>query len=110
MLGSSYPGTSCPGGADVYSALNLLPKSPHRVYARNGPNPLVTPLGNYHWFDGDGMTHALRISSKGLTYSNRYVRTTRLAQEEKAGWQLFPKVPSFKPRRPLAVPALVMNA
>lgn len=65
-----------------------------RVYARNGPNPRFEPVGNYHWFDGDGMTHAVRISSKGVSYSNRYVRTRRLAQEEKAGFPLFLKVPA----------------
>mmetsp|Transcript_13987 Transcript_13987/g.42222 ORF Transcript_13987/g.42222 Transcript_13987/m.42222 type:complete len:538 (+) Transcript_13987:324-1937(+) len=69
-----------------------MPTAMFGVYARNGPNPRFEPVGNYHWFDGDGMTHAVRISSKGVSYSNRYVRTRRLAQEEKAGFPLFLKI------------------
>lgn len=68
-----------------------MPSAMYGLYARNGPNPRLKPLGEYHWFDGDGMTHAVRISSKGCTYNNRYVRTRRVIQEERAGYQLFPK-------------------
>ncbi len=27
------------------------------AFIRNGPNPLFTPIGGYHWFDGDGMCY-----------------------------------------------------
>ena len=41
-----------------------LPSSLDGVYLRNGPNPAHEPyLGahRYHWFDGDGMVHWLRL-------------------------------------------------
>lgn len=28
--------------------------TPTGAFIRNGPNPLFTPIGGYHWFDGDG--------------------------------------------------------
>lgn len=34
------------------------------VYLRNGPNPAHEPLlgaHRYHWFDGDGMVHWVRL-------------------------------------------------
>ena len=43
-------------------------------------------------FDGDGMLHAVRINGRRASYSNSYVRTTRLAKERAAGRSLFSKV------------------
>lgn len=39
----------------------------------------------YHWFDGDGMLHACRIKDGKASYCNRYVETSKLKQEKKAG-------------------------
>lgn len=63
-----------------------------RIYTRTGPNVRFKPIGGYHLFDGDGMMHTVRLAPEGSTYSNRYARTSRLAQEEAAGWPLFTKV------------------
>jgi hypothetical protein len=56
-----------------------------------GPNPKLTPGGGYHLFDGDGMVHAVRIQGGTASYCNRWVQTSRLAQEEKAGWPVATK-------------------
>lgn len=51
---------------------------------RNGPNPAVVPVdeSEYHWFEGDGMIHAISLAGGRATgYRNRWVRTRRLAQE-----------------------------
>lgn len=69
----------------------VMPAAMHGIYSRNGPNPQLNPVGGYHWFDGDGMTHTVRITSSGAQYNNRYTRTTRLNQERAAGWPLFSK-------------------
>lgn len=40
---------------------------------------------------GDGMLHAVRIRGGKASFCNRWVRTSRLDQEEKAGWALHTK-------------------
>lgn len=70
-----------------------LPDHLHGTYYRNGPNPRFTPRGRYHWFDGDGMVHAVHLDSRDgarADYRCRYVRTAGLAEEERAGRALFP--------------------
>jgi carotenoid cleavage dioxygenase-like enzyme len=43
-------------------------------------------------FDGDGMIHAVRIKGGKAAYSNHWVLTERLRQEQNAGRALFLKV------------------
>eukprot|EP00752_Nemacystus_decipiens_P007044 g6317.t1 len=63
-----------------------LPEAVFGEFARNGPNPRFVPKGGYHWFDGDGMVHAVRLKSSGsASYSNRYVKTNVLKVAEQAG-------------------------
>lgn len=38
-----------------------------------------------HWFDGDGMVHALRIKGGKIYYCNRYTETPRYLHEVKSG-------------------------
>lgn len=62
-----------------------IPIDLNGVYLRNGPNPRFAPQGRYHWFDGDGMIHALQISGGKASYRNRWVRTRAFDQESQAG-------------------------
>ncbi|KAJ8441066.1 hypothetical protein Cgig2_020357 [Carnegiea gigantea] len=79
-------------------------------FVRVGPNPKFPPVAGYHWvvsgpsiwlgagldrFDGDGMIHGLRIKDGRATYVSRYVRTSRLKQEEFFGGAKFMKVRLF---------------
>jgi carotenoid cleavage dioxygenase len=66
-----------------------LPDDLHGVYVRNGPNPQHHPIGRYHWFDGDGMVHAVHFDGRTATYRNRWVRTDGFVQERDAGGPLF---------------------
>ena len=70
-----------------------LPKALDGVFARVGPNPDLASRfsGDYHWFDGSGHVHAVRISKEGkaISYCNRWVETSRLRQERRAGVPLF---------------------
>ena len=66
-----------------------LPEDLAGVYVRNGPNPRFEPRARYHWFDGDGMVHAVRFDHGRATYRNRYVETDALDLERTAGQALW---------------------
>jgi carotenoid cleavage dioxygenase len=59
------------------------------MFVRNGPNPQFAPVGKYHWFDGDGMLHGVRLHDGQASYRNRYVRTKGFGEEKKAGKALY---------------------
>ena len=64
------------------------------LYLRTGPNPARAPaLGTerHHWFDGDGLVHAVRFSREGVkaAYGRRYVRTRGFEREKTAGKALY---------------------
>ena len=65
--------------ADNLPVIGTLPPEPDGMFVRNGPNPQFPPLKHYHWFDGDGMLHGVRLQGGRASYRNRYVRTR--------GWQ-----------------------
>jgi carotenoid cleavage dioxygenase-like enzyme len=71
--------------ADTLQVIGELPSELSGMFVRNGPNPQCSPIGQYHWFDGDGMLHGVRISNGTATYRNRYVQTTGWKIEQKAG-------------------------
>ena len=52
-----------------------VPRDLFGAYVRNGPNPKRAPLGAHHWFDGDGMLHAVHAEDGTLRYRNRFVST-----------------------------------
>jgi carotenoid cleavage dioxygenase len=62
-----------------------LPTNLTGLFARNSSNPRFRPPAPYHWFDGDGMIHAVRFADGRASYANRFVRTEGLAQDEDAG-------------------------
>merc|ERR1712072_585051 len=57
------------------------------AYARNGPNPhFPSASGKYHWFDGDGMVHAVYFEKDGrATYRNKWVETEGFKYEKELG-------------------------
>ena len=70
---------------DRLEVIGKIPEDLQGVLLRNGPNPQFDPAGAYHWFDGDGMLHAIRIKDGQASYDNRWVRTERFKQERAAG-------------------------
>ncbi|XP_039685161.1 carotenoid 9,10(9',10')-cleavage dioxygenase 1 isoform X2 [Medicago truncatula] len=73
-----------------------LPDCLNGEFVRVGPNPKFSPVAGYHWFDGDGMIHGLRIKDGKATYVSHFVRTSRLKQEEYFGGCKFMKIGDVK--------------
>jgi carotenoid cleavage dioxygenase len=85
---------------------------PDGLYVRNGPNPrfettnVQSVLGRsaHHWFEGDGMLHAVRFADGKASFRNRYVRTTSFLKEEAVGESL------HRPAVMTTPPATILNA
>lgn len=71
--------------ADSLTVIGELPPDLSGMFVRNGPNPQFPPIGHYHWFDGDGMLHGVRIHQGKAQYCNRYIRTKGFQLERDAG-------------------------
>lgn len=66
-----------------------IPRDLTGTFVRNGANPKLPPKGRYHWFDGDGMLHAVELANGKASYRNRFVRTKALNAEIEAGEPLW---------------------
>lgn len=78
--------------AEDLKVVGKLPAELNGLFVRNGPNPQFPPKLNYHWFDGDGMLHGVRIRDGKASYRNRWVRTTAWREANKAGEAIYPSV------------------
>src|SRR5262245_53999104 len=74
---------------DDLTIVGEWPRELEGTLVRNGPNPQFPPLGRYHWHDGDGMLHAVRIRGGRASYRNRAIRTRALDLERKRGRALW---------------------
>ncbi|HVA68618.1 MAG TPA: carotenoid oxygenase family protein [Candidatus Binataceae bacterium] len=76
--------------ADTLEVIGEIPDDLFGVYLRNGPNPIFQPRGRYHWFDGDGMIHAIHFEGGKASYRNRWIRTDGFRTEREAGHAVWP--------------------
>ncbi len=74
-----------------------IPKDFAGAYYRNGPNPKKAPSGMHHWFDGDGMLHAIYFEDGGASYRNRYIQSNDYLADCAGTLQ---KAGIFSPARP----------
>ncbi|XP_024359542.1 carotenoid 9,10(9',10')-cleavage dioxygenase isoform X2 [Physcomitrium patens] len=81
--------------------IGTIPECLNGEFVRVGPNPRLKPISGYHWFDGDGMMHGLNIKDGKATYVARFVKTSRLQQEEYYGAAKFLKIGQLKGLRGL---------
>ena len=75
--------------ADSLTVIGQLPPDLSGMFVRNGPNPQFPPIGQYHWFDGDGMLHGVQIGNGQAQYHNRYIQTQGFNIERNAGHALW---------------------
>lgn len=88
LLGIYAPVRSEISSADL-QVTGQIPKDLNGVYLRNGPNRQYDADGRYHWFDGDGMVHAVHFENGTARYQNRWVRTKAFETESTAGKALW---------------------
>jgi all-trans-8'-apo-beta-carotenal 15,15'-oxygenase len=78
---------------DSYPIENIagrLPDSLRGTYYVNGPARFRRDGMCYkHWLDGDGMVCSVRFDERGARFTNRFVRTRKLVEEEQAGRFLY---------------------
>jgi carotenoid cleavage dioxygenase len=75
--------------ADNLKIIGELPAGMDGMYVRTGPNPQFDPVGKYHWFDGDGMLHGVRVKDGKASYRNRYVVSKGYLEEKAEGKAIF---------------------
>ncbi|MCT7950119.1 carotenoid oxygenase family protein [Ancylothrix sp. C2] len=89
FLDGNFGPVSAETTTDNLKVIGEIPPDLSGMFVRNGPNPQFTPIGRYHWFDGDGMLHGLRITNGEVSYCNRYVKTQGFLTENEAGKALW---------------------
>ena len=65
-----------------------LPADLDITYYRNGPDPQFPPMGEHHWFAGDGMLHMFNVHNGRVRYRNRWARTGKWTAERREGRSL----------------------
>ncbi|MBI3770320.1 MAG: carotenoid oxygenase family protein [Deltaproteobacteria bacterium] len=90
------------GTAADLEVIGEIPRELNGTYYRNGPNPAYEPPGRYHWFDGDGMIHAITLRDGCASYRNRFVQSDGLKEERAAGKALYAGLLSMKPSEAMA--------
>ena len=67
-----------------------IPKDLCGAYYRNGPNQAHPPKNLYHYYDGDGMLHAIYFRDGKAWYASKWVRTMAFEKEAEAGHAIWP--------------------
>ncbi|MDJ0844221.1 carotenoid oxygenase family protein [Crocosphaera sp.] len=75
--------------ANNLTVIGEIPRNLKGMFLRNGPNPQFSPIGQYHWFDGDGMIHGVQIEEGTASYRNRFVQTPGYNLEKEANQPLW---------------------
>ena len=77
---------------DLKCTQGEVPKDLYGAYMRQGPNPVHKPPGLYHWFDGDGMIHAVYFRDGKASYIRKWVQTRGLREDITRGSAKMPGI------------------
>ena len=67
-----------------------IPHDLNGLYVVNGPSQRHKPVNRYHYYDGDGMLHAVSFADGEASYRSRWIRTFEFEEEAKAGQGIWP--------------------
>jgi carotenoid 9,10(9',10')-cleavage dioxygenase 1 len=74
-----------------------LPSQFDGVFLRVGPNPISHhDSRRYHWFDGHGMIHSVRVLNGSIYYSNKWLETPRYKLERSLDRPIFLQIGEIK--------------
>jgi carotenoid cleavage dioxygenase-like enzyme len=97
--------------ADAFVTQGEIPRDLNGALYRIGPNvKRRSARGTYGFHHGDGMVHALYLRDGKASYRNRWVRTPKLALEDKHDRALFEWEDDFPDWRSLGWAHVVRNA
>lgn|SRR3990167_3990426 len=89
--------------AEKLEVEGTIPSGLTGEFVRNGPNPKFIPKGGYHWFDGDGMLHGVRLLPDGtVNYVNHWIKTNRFLVESAANQAIYPRIGEWQGKLGLA--------
>jgi len=78
-----------------------IPRDLNGMYVVNGPNQRYKPVNRYHYYDGDGMLHAIYFDDGKASYRSRWIRTFAFVEEDKTGQSIWPGLCGpFRPALP----------
>jgi carotenoid cleavage dioxygenase-like enzyme len=78
---------------DDCEVVGTIPPEMSGLLIRNGPNQRFAPPGSdYHFFDGDGMLHAMWIDGGKASYRNRWIRNRCYTLQDEAQASLWGSV------------------
>jgi len=76
--------------SEIPGLVGTLPDFLRGAYYVNGPARFRRGAFRYrHWLDGDGMVCSLRFTDDGVRFVSRFVRSTKLLDEEAAGRPMY---------------------
>lgn len=76
--------------ADDLPVLGELPSDLSGMYVMNGPNQRYKPNFRYHYYDGDGMLHALTLKDGKASYACRWIETRAFLAESEQETNIWP--------------------
>jgi len=93
-----FRSVSAPAFDSQASVEGKIPAELSGTLFRNGPaRHEIGEFRYHHWFDGDGMIQAFRISADGISHRGRMVATRKYLAELDAGRALYPGLATVPP-------------
>ena len=100
---SAYESVKQNSYASQAKILGKWPADLRGTLYRNGPaKHEIGSFRYHHWFDGDGMLQAFRLTDKGVTHQAKMIATHKHIRETAAGKALYPAFGTLPPN-PAAV-------